>query len=410
MNRGETKVSVEKLFEPLTLRNGVTIKNRLYKGAMSEGMADKAHRPTQELINVYKSWEDGGIGVSITGNVMIDRRHLGEPGNVVIEDERDMGILKRWAEAGKNNGGHIWMQINHPGKQSPKSVSKQPIAPSAIPISGSAGSAFNRPREMTVSEIQEAAARFVTTATVAKKAGFTGVQIHGAHGYLVSQFLSSRDNKRDDAYGGSLEKRMQFLIDIYTGMRRALGEEFPISLKINSTDFSGGGFSFEDSIAVIKKMDALGIDHIEISGGDYEKPEMMGEGEVYFLDYAESISSEVDIPIAVIGGFHKKDSMIHAITHTEVSMIGLARALVLNPQLPNQLKTNTYRDTKLPRLTTKIKALDKMFGGMIGISYYEQQIRRLGRHKSPKVHRNAWSPLFELAKVHGPYALTKRRG
>ena len=400
---------VEKLFEPLTFKNGVTIKNRLYKGAMSEGMADKTHRPTVELINAYKRWADGGIGISITGNVMIDRRYLGEPGNVVVEDERDLDILKDWAEAGRQNNSHIWMQINHPGKQSPKSVSKQPVAPSAIPISGSAGSAFNPPREMTLNEIQDTINRFIKTAIVAKKAGFTGVQIHGAHGYLVSQFLSSRDNIRNDEYGGSLEKRMQFLIDVYTGVRAALGEKFPISLKINSADFDDKGFSFEDSIAVIKKMDALGIDHIEISGGDYEKPEMMGDGEVYFLDYAKKISSEVNTPIAVIGGFRKKDSMIHAMTHTDVSMIGIARALVLNPQLPNQLKANTYQDMTLPRLTTKVKALDKMFGGFIGISYYEQQIRRLGNNKSPEIHQNAWGALFDMAKIHGPRAFTKRR-
>lgn len=136
-------MTVERLFEPLELNNGVTIKNRLYKGAMSEGMADGNHRPTEALVNAYQHWADGGIGMALTGNVMVDRRYLGEPGNVVVEDERDLDILKRWAEAGKRNNSHIWMQINHPGKQSPKSVSQQPVAPSAIPINGDAGSGFN---------------------------------------------------------------------------------------------------------------------------------------------------------------------------------------------------------------------------------------------------------------------------
>lgn len=402
-------MSVDKLFEPLVLNNDVTIKNRLYKGAMSEGMGDKTHRPTEALVNAYKHWADGGIGMSLTGNVMVDRRYLGEPGNVVIEDDRDLDILTRWADAGKRNGSHIWMQINHPGKQSPKSVSKQPIAPSAIPIGGDAGSAFNPPREMTINEIKETIERFVTAAAVAKQAGFTGVQIHGAHGYLVSQFLSSRDNRRFDEYGGTLEKRMQFLIDIYTGMSAALGEDFPISLKINSTDFNDKGFSLDDSIAVIKKMAELGIDHIEISGGDYEKPEMMGDGEVYFLDYAKQISEIVDVPISVIGGFRKQESMIDAITNTKVAMIGIARPLVLNPELPNQLQNGTYEDMTIPRLTTKVKALDKMLGGFIGIAYYEQQIRKLGNDQMPVVHTNAWSPLFDLAKTHGARAFTKRR-
>lgn len=402
-------MTVERLFEPLELNNGVTIKNRLYKGAMSEGMADGNHRPTQALVNAYQHWADGGIGMALTGNVMVDRRYLGEPGNVVVEDERDLDILKRWAEAGKRNNSHIWMQINHPGKQSPKSVSQQPVAPSAIPINGDAGSGFNPPREMTLNEIKETIERFVTTAVIAKKAGFTGVQIHGAHGYLVSQFLSARDNRRFDEYGGTLENRMKFLVEIYTGMREALGKDFPISLKINSTDFSDKGFSLEDSIAVIKKMDELGIDHIEISGGDYEKPKMMGDGEVYFLDYAKKVSEKVEVPISVIGGFRRQQSMVDAITETNVSMIGIGRPLVLNPELPNQLREGTYKDITLPRLTTKVKALDKIIGGFVGLAYYEQQIRRLGNNQKPVVHTNAWSPLFELAKTHGAKAFSKRR-
>ncbi|QYA40310.1 NADH:flavin oxidoreductase/NADH oxidase family protein [Macrococcoides caseolyticum] len=402
-------MTVEKLFEPLELSNGVTIKNRLYKGAMSEGMADDNHRPTEALVNAYQRWADGGIGMALTGNVMVDRRYLGEPGNVVVEDERNLDILKRWAEAGKRNNSHIWMQINHPGKQSPKSVSQQPVAPSAIPINGDTGSGFNPPREMTLNEIKETIERFVTTAVIAKKAGFTGVQIHGAHGYLVSQFLSARDNRRFDEYGGTLDKRMKFLVEIYTGMREALGKDFPISLKINSTDFSDKGFSLEDSITVIKKMDELGIDHIEISGGDYEKPKMMGDGEVYFLDYAKKVSEKVEVPISVIGGFRRQQSMVDAITETNVSMIGIGRPLVLNPELPNQLREGTYKDITLPRLTTKVKALDKIIGGFVGLAYYEQQIRRLGNNQKPVVHTNAWSPLFELAKTHGAKAFSKRR-
>ncbi|TDM02430.1 NADH:flavin oxidoreductase/NADH oxidase family protein [Macrococcus carouselicus] len=396
------------LFEPLKLKNGTVIKNRLYKGAMSEAMAIN-HRPTDELIRVYQRWALGGIGMSLTGNVMVDRRYLGEPGNVVIEDDRDMDALKRWAQAGTENGSHIWMQINHPGKQSPKSLTKEPVAPSAVPITGAAGSGFNPPRAMTTEEIKETVDRFITTARIAKEAGFTGVQIHGAHGYLVSQFLSPHDNRRTDEYGGSLEKRMRFLIEIYQGMREALGEHFPISLKINSTDFKEDSFTEEESTAVIKKMADLGMDLIEISGGDYEKPKMMGDGEVYFLDYAKKISQEVDMPIAVIGGFRKKESMVEAIEETDVSMIGIARPLVLRPDLPNRLQNGTYNNIELPRLKTGIKALDDSIGGFAGLTYYEQQISRLGRDLPPVKHTNAWSPLFHLVKTHGPAALSPRR-
>ncbi|GGB07230.1 NADH:flavin oxidoreductase/NADH oxidase family protein [Macrococcus hajekii] len=398
----------KQLFEPLKLANGTVIKNRLYKGAMSEGMA-KNHRPTDELIRVYQRWAHGGIGMSLTGNVMVDSRYLGEPGNVVIEDDRDMDALKRWAQAGTENGSHIWMQINHPGKQSPKSLTKEPVAPSAIPISGTAGSGFNPPRAMTRDEIKDTIKRFVTTAEIAKEAGFTGVQIHGAHGYLVSQFLSPHDNQRTDEYGGNLENRMRFLVEIYQGMRDALGEQFPISLKINSTDFKEDSFTEDESTAVIKKMAELGMDLIEISGGDYEKPKMMSDGEVYFLDYAKKISREVDIPIAVIGGFRKKESMTEAIETTDVAMIGVARPLVLRPDLPNRLQNGTYNDIELPRLKTGIKVLDDNIGGFAGLTYYEQQISRLGQDLPPKKHTNAWLPLFHLVRTHGPAAISPRR-
>lgn len=397
------------LFEPLTLKSGVTIKNRLYKGAMSEAMGTKELGPSEELIHVYHRWAQGGIGLSLTGNVMVDSRYLGEPGNVVVEDSRHLDMLKRWAEAGKENGSHIWMQINHPGKQSPKSMTKEPIAPSAVAISGSAAGGFNPPREMTTEEIRETVQRFVTTATIAKEAGFTGVQIHGAHGYLVSQFLSPRDNRRTDEYGGSLDNRMRFLVEIYQGMRDALGEDYPISLKINSTDFKEDSFTEEESTLVIKKMAELGMDLVEISGGDYEKPKMMSDGEVFFLDYAEKVSREVDMPIAVIGGFRKEESMVDAIEKTDVSMIGLARPLVLRPDLPNRLKNGTYREVVLPRLSTGIKALDSAIGGFAGLTYYEQQISRLGQGLPPQKHTNAWSPLFHLVKSHGPAALSPRR-
>ncbi|ULG74522.1 NADH:flavin oxidoreductase/NADH oxidase family protein [Macrococcus brunensis] len=399
----------KQLFEPLTLKNGITIKNRLYKGAMSEALGTKDYGPTEELIHVYRRWAHGGIGMSLTGNVMVDSRYLGEPGNVVIEDERHLEMLKKWAEAGTEDGSHIWMQINHPGKQSPKSMTKKPVAPSAVPITGPAGSGFNAPRAMTTEEIKDTVQRFVTTAEVAKKAGFTGVQIHGAHGYLVSQFLSPRDNQRTDEYGGTLENRMRFLVEVYEGMRAALGKDYPISLKINSTDFREDSFTEEESTAVIRQMAELGIDLVEISGGDYEKPKMMSDGEVYFLDYAQKISQEVDVPIAVIGGFRKKTSMVDALAQTDVAMIGIARPLVLRPDLPNRLANGTYRDIELPRLTTGIKLLDQTLGGFSGLTYYEQQISRLGRGLPPLKHTNGWSPIFHLIRSHGPAALSPRR-
>lgn len=402
-------MTVEKLFEPIVLKSGVQIKNRLFKGAMSEGMADKKNQVTPELITLYKRWAQGGIGLSLTGNVMVDSRYLGEPGNVVVENEDDLVALSQWASAGSLNGGHIWMQINHPGKQSPRTISKHPIAPSAVPLSGSMSSAFNAPREMTLLEVQDTIQRFINTALIAKKAGFTGVQIHGAHGYLVNQFLSAHDNRRSDQYGGSLENRMRFLVEIYQGMRKRLGQDYPIGLKINSTDFKTDGFSEADSLGVIKKMDSLGIDLVEISGGNYENPKMMGDGDVYFLDYASKISSLVSVPIAVIGGFRKPESMIEAISTTDVSMVGVARPIVIEPDLPNQIQARTYQVSSLPRLTTGIGFLDKKVGSLAAMSYYSQQMKRMGEGLAPRIHRNAWTPLIQSAFAHGPAALSPKR-
>lgn len=409
IKEGATIITVEKLFEPISLKSGVKIKNRLFKGAMSEGMANKKNHVTPQLITLYKRWAQGGIGLSLTGNVMVDSRYLGEPGNIVVENEDDLNALSQWASAGSLNGSHIWMQINHPGKQSPRTISKHPIAPSAVPLSGSMSKAFNSPREMTLSEVQDTIQRFINTALIAKKAGFTGVQIHGAHGYLVNQFLSAHDNRRSDQYGGSLENRMRFLVEIYQGMRKNLGQDYPIGLKINSTDFKTDGFSEADSLAVIKKMDSLGIDLVEISGGNYENPKMMGDGDVYFLDYASKISQLVSVPIAVIGGFRKVESMIEAVSTTDVSMIGVARPLVIEPDLPNQIQTGTYQAASLPRLTTGVGFLDKKVGSLAAMSYYSQQMKRMGEGLAPRVHRNAWSPLLQAAFSHGPAALSPKR-
>ena len=202
----------------------------------------------------------------MTGNVMVDRNALGEPGNIVIEDERDITLLKNWAKVGTQNNNHLWMQINHPGKQSPKNLSKEPVAPSSIPVGGNLSNVFNHPRALKHDEILGIIKRFGNTAYIAKKAGFTGVQIHAAHGYLINQFLSPYHNKRNDAWGGSLENRMRFLMEVYHEIRRRTGEKFPIAVKLNSADFQRGGFTEEDSMKVLKAIDKAGIDLIEISG------------------------------------------------------------------------------------------------------------------------------------------------
>lgn len=402
---------MNKILSSITLPNGTIIKNRFMKAATSETMGDKYYRPTTELINLYKAWANGGTGLIITGNVMVDKSARGEFGNIVVEDTQNMDLLKQWAQAGTQNGAKIFMQINHPGKQSPKTMSKQPVSASSVPMEGSNSYAFNTPRALTNSEIKTIIQKFINTAVVAKKAGFSGVEIHAAHGYLLNQFLSPHDNQRVDEYGGTLENRMRILVEIYSGIREKVGKDFPIALKINSSDLRDGGFSEEDSIKVIQKMDKLGIDLIEISGGNYEKPTVQGIGKgIFFINYAAKIKQLISAPIAVTGGFSTANGMSKAIDNDETDFVGLARPIVLIPDLPNQFKDGNFTAIHLHHLTTHISALDKKVSSLIGLSYYQQQMFNVSNNKHVQITDNAWSSLGFAIKHQGLNALVPSRG
>ncbi len=375
----------------LKLPCGAIIKNRIAKSAMSENMADAGHAPGFKFTNLYSTWARGGAGLVITGNVMLDLNALGEPHNVVIEKDHEcLEELHAWAKAGTQNDTHLWMQINHPGKQSPKFLSNTPMAPSAIAYESHMKNMFNKPRALTAQEIGEIVERFAYTSEKAKSAGFTGVQIHGAHGYLVSQFLSPRHNQRTDQWGGSLENRMKFVIDVYQAIRVAVGPNFPIGIKLNSADFQKGGFSEEDSMQVVKTLSELGMDLIEISGGTYEAPKMM-EGakkkdstvkrEAYFLEYCEKVKKLIDTPLLLTGGFRSKEGMEEALATGACEMIGLARSLAIDPDFPNKLISNEDVKSQVRPLTSGIKAVDKIIP--IEITWYTEQLHRMGKGKDP---------------------------
>ncbi len=255
------------LAQPLRLPNGGVLRNRLAKSSMSETLGTYDNHATPELVALYRRWAASGIGMLLTGNVMIDRRALGEPGNVVIEDEADLPILRQWVHAATDHGAALWVQLNHPGKQSPKGLNASNLSPSAIPFRADMAAFFETPREVTAEEIQDIIQRFARSAAICKKAGFSGVQIHGAHGYLVSQFLSPHHNHRTDESGGSPENRRRFLMAAYAEVRRQVRADFPVGIKLNSADFQRGGFTEEESMATIQALAEAGIDLIEISGG-----------------------------------------------------------------------------------------------------------------------------------------------
>lgn len=398
---------------PLTLTHGMNIKNRIFKSAMSESLGTHDHAPSAALETLYQAFALGGSGIVVTGNVMIDRRALGEPANVVLEDDRHMDAFKRWAQAGKQNNTSLWMQLNHPGKQSPMFLSKEPVAPSAIPLSGSYRRFFNTPRALTETEIQDLVNRFAKAAALAEKAGFHGVQIHAAHGYLISQFFSPIHNQRTDQYGGNIENRTRFLKDIFQAIKEHVSDSFGVGVKLNSQDFEEGGFSEDEALYVMKTLDQLGIDFIEISGGNYHKPVMstgqQGENEAFFVSFAKILRPLIQVPMVITGGFRAVAVMEEALKEFEPAMIGMARPLALDPNLPNDIAKGTYQTANIQRLTTGFKFLDRRFGPILGNSYYELQMQRMAHGKKVKRTRNAWGPILHTAWVHGPKSLLKRR-
>ncbi len=399
----------EILSQPLTLKTGSVIPNRFAKSAMSETLGTIDNRVTRELVTLYRTWAEGGTGLSITGNVMVDRRHIGEPQNVVLEDERDLVLLRAWADAGKTGGNQIWMQLNHPGKQSPKMLNSDTVAPSAIPFKKELRGMFATPRALTGTEIEEIVLRFARSAAIAEKAGFDGVQIHGAHGYLVSQFLSPHHNQRTDEWGGSAENRMRFVLEVYRAIRAVTGDGFNVGIKLNSADFQRGGFTEEESLGVIDALAKEGIDLVEISGGNYENPAMAKGAEAgqvkqstlareaYFLEFAEKVRERVEVPLMVTGGFRTETGMADAVTSGATDLVGIARPLAVEPDCPKRIMAGESFTSAVRPIRTGIRLIDDM--ALMEVSWYTRQLGRIGKGKAPRTHDRGMLSLLEVIGV-----------
>lgn len=401
------------LFQSFTFPNGTTAKNRFFKSAMEEQLAID-NQPTQALVNLYRTWALGGAGVLVTGNVMVSPNVKGSVGDVVVSDDRSLAMLKAWADAGKTAGTLMIMQINHAGKQSPKAVNREPVAPSAVPLVGMDGF-INPPRALQAVEIEQIIGEFITTAKIAEQAGFSGVQIHAAHGYLISQFLSPHHNQRNDEWGGSLANRMNFLLKIYQGIRETVRPDFLVGVKLNSADFQKGGFDENDSLAVVAKLSELGIDFIEISGGNYESPAMLAEKsstrqrEAFFLDYAEKARKISQVPLIITGGFRSEQAMNDALKSGNLDLIGIDRPLALMPDLPNQIQNGTYKTLTTNRIKTGFAPLDKKVGAVLEMDWYMSQMRLIGENKSPNPKLSAWKVLFNTIVANGKAGLSTGR-
>lgn len=353
------------LFDPLKLPNGAVIPNRIAKAAMEENMANNDHAPSEQLLRLYRAWAEGGAGLILTGNVMIDRRALTGPGGVVLEDSAQLPLFEQWATAARHAGNQVWMQINHPGRQVMAAMGQETVAPSAVPVRiPGLEKMFLVPRALTGEEIETIISRFVTTAQLAERAGFTGVQIHAAHGYLLSQFLSPLTNQRTDQWGGSLQNRARFLIHVIKAVRTKVAPNFCVSVKLNSADFQRGGFDAADAIHVIEMLNTLSVDMVEISGGSYESPAMRGftaDGrtlarEAHFLSFAEDIRKVATMPVMLTGGI-SKPSVAERALERGIDMVGMATALAMEPSLPNQWRQSRKTEVRAIVLPWKNKAL-----------------------------------------------------
>jgi 2,4-dienoyl-CoA reductase-like NADH-dependent reductase (Old Yellow Enzyme family) len=372
------------LAQTLTLPCGAVLPNRLAKAAMTEGLATPDGLPTEALERLYGMWSDGGSGMLLSGNIQIDADHLERPGNVVIDcepDETMRSALASWAAAATRNGNHFWAQVSHAGRQTQSNVNPHPKAASAVKV-GLPGGQFGEPVALTIPEIEEIVRRFGICAAAVKAAGFTGVQIHAAHGYLLSGFLSPRTNQRTDQYGGELANRARALLEIVAEVRAAVGPDFPVAVKLNSADFQKGGFAFEDSLQVAAWLEAASVDLIEISGGSYEQPKLMGlQGaeeeekqnvaestmmrEAYFVDFALAMQEKVSIPLMVTGGFRRLAAMEQAVEGGGADLIGIGRPMCVMTDAPNRLLQGL---AELPRYEQALSLFPRWLSFLEGVN------------------------------------------
>jgi 2,4-dienoyl-CoA reductase-like NADH-dependent reductase (Old Yellow Enzyme family) len=375
------------LFSPLTLRSTGTLRNRIAKAAMEENMAGSAQLPDERLISLYGRWGEGGAGLLITGNVMVHAEALTGPGGVVLEKGAPFEPFARWAEAGKAGGATMWMQISHPGRQVQARMPGVVWAPSAIAVElGRHSKRFGRPAAMTKEQISATVERFATAAKLAEEAGFDGVEVHAAHGYLISQFLSPLVNRRDDEWGGQLENRARLLLDVIGAIREVVSPSFAVAVKLNSADFQRGGFDADDAGRVIAMLEPLGVDLVELSGGSYESPAMAGRPtdgraaarEAYFLELAAELAETSPLPLMLTGGITRRETA-EAVLANGIAVVGMGTAIAVTPDLPNRWREGLEATERLNSVTWS----DKTLASAASMALVRHQMRRVTRGKEP---------------------------
>ena len=374
------------LFITVTLPGGQTLKNRIAKSAMEEGLAESGQLPGRASQVLYRRWAEGGAGLLITGNVMVAGDALTGPAGLVLEAASPLAAYRAWAEAAHAGGAKIWMQINHPGRQVFAALGNPGYAPSEVPLQlGKHGKLFAPVRALSVDEIQAIVRRFADTARAAHAAGFDGVQIHAAHGYLLSQFLSPLANRRTDGYGGTIEQRARLLIDVVRAVKAVVPAGFAVAVKLNSADFQRGGFSVDDAHAVIEMLNAEGIDLLELSGGSYESPAMQGRTadgctlarEAYFLEFAQSLAKVARMPLMTTGGIRRR-AVAEQVLAGGMALVGLGTALAYEPDLPRR-----WQHSEVVAETISVNWKSKPLASLATMATVRRQLHRMGAGGRP---------------------------
>jgi 2,4-dienoyl-CoA reductase-like NADH-dependent reductase (Old Yellow Enzyme family) len=385
------------MFSSLQLPNGSILPNRLAKAAMEENMADSGQLPGAAIHRLYRAWADGGAGLIITGNVMIDGRALTGPGGIVLEAGTPLQPFMQWAEAAKHQGAQVWMQLNHPGRQVMAAMGGAAWAPSALALDmGKHSKLFVQPKAMSDAEIQEVITRFAASAAAAERAGFNGVEIHAAHGYLISQFLSPLSNQRSDEWGGNLANRARLLLQVVRAVRATVSAGFCVAVKLNSADFQRGGFSEDDARQVILWLNELQVDLVELSGGSYESPAMQGRTadgrslarEAYFLEFAKELAAVARMPVMTTGGISRK-AVAEQVLASGVAVAGMATALAIIPDLPAQWLAGGDQTAHSQQVDWK----DQVMAAVARMALVKRRLRLLGASRMATANH---SPLLSL--------------
>lgn len=328
------------LFDQTTIK-GMTLRNRLVRSATWEGMCNSGGRPTEKLINWYRDLAQGGIGLIISGYTFVRPEGKQLPGKMGIHNDDFAGAYRDLARAVHDNGGTIACQLVHAGGQTDSvNAGRQPLAPSAVQVEQFP----EMPAELTKDEIHDIVTAFGNGARRAKAWGIDAVQLHGAHGYLINQFLSPLTNRRTDEYGGSPENRSRFLMEVYRKVRGTVGDNYPVLIKLNGTDNLDGGLELDDALYAARKLSEAGIDAIEVSAGTPASGEKSParlkinkpRTEAYNLDLARKIKEEVACPVMVVGGFRSYEVAEKALRDADIDYIAMARPFIREPDLANR--------------------------------------------------------------------------